>query len=292
MPPPDFAELLAARMKDRVFEANEIIYERGQAPGRMFFITEGKVALEAPDREPWLFEDHSLIGAIDANTEQPHRRTARAIQRSRAIEIHFEEYLNLLEDFFDFAKNMLIQAAHRTWEASLRVAPHQVFGPSVEPDGAWLARARLDEVQRIMILRNSRPFERAPVQALVTLARDATERRFQEGQSLWSAGDRNDGMYLVADGRLRVHHDQPQLEGWVGPGNFAQGVIELAPKPRVYSVDAQTDVVALRLSHEDLFDAMEEHFGLARSWWVYMGRENYRVREAYARMSGQSNMSG
>ena len=39
----------------------------------------------------------------------------------------------------------------------------------------------------------------------------------------------------------------------------------------------------LRIRHEDVFDAMEEHIGLLRAWWRYMGEENRRAREELAR---------
>lgn len=290
-PPAELAELLAARMQDRVYEREEIIYEKGSESGPMYFIADGQVALEAPGDEPWLLEAPAFIGGIDANAEQPHRRTARALSRVHVIKMHFQEYLSVLEDFFDFAKSMLVQGAHRTWESSMRVAPDRVFGPSVAPDGRWLALDHLDDVQRIMVLRSSRAFERAPVQALVTLARFAREVRYRKNERLWTAGDLNDGMHIVVDGRVRSFLDDPLVEGLVGPGDFAQGVIEIAPKPKVFSAEAESDVVLLSISHEDLFDAMEEHFGLARSWWVYMGRENHRVRMTFGQRTGDLRRS-
>ncbi|MEO1233991.1 MAG: cyclic nucleotide-binding domain-containing protein [Myxococcota bacterium] len=288
-PPDELASLLTERMKDRLFQPGQVIYERGTLPGAMFFITHGVVELVAPGEAPWVLEDRSFIGAIDANAGQRHPRTARARTRVRAIEMHFEEYLMILEDFFDFAKSMLAQGAQRTWETSLRAAPDGVFGPSVEPTGEWLARGSLDEVQRLLVLRNSRPFERAPVQALVTLARQTREVRYHGGEVIFRAGDPNHGMMMVADGRLHVTHDAPPIDSWVGPGNFAQGVIELPGGPRRVTATAATDVVLLRIAHEDLFDAMEEHFGLARSWWVYQGRENSRARLAAARRSARED---
>lgn len=284
-PPDELAALLTARMKDRVFQPGEVIYARGAPSGPMFWVTRGTVELTAPGERAWVFQDRSFLGGNDANAGQPHVRTAQARTQVHAIEIHFEEYLMILEDFSDFALAMLSQGALRTWEASLQAAPHGVFGPSVEPTGEWLARRSLDEVQRLLILRDSRPFERAPVQALVTLARQTREVRYRAGEVLFRAGEANTGMMLVADGRLRVTHDDPIIESGVGPGNLCQGVIELPEGPRRVTATAATDVVLLRIGHEDLYDAMEEHFGLARSWWVYMGRENSRVRLAAARLA-------
>lgn len=282
-PPAELAELLAARMRDRTFEAGEAIYEEGQPSGPMFFVTRGTVELTAPGEEPWVFEDKAFIGAIDANMGRPHPRTARAVTRVRAIEMHFEEYLMLLEDFFDFARDTLIQGAERTHGTALGLAPDGIYLEPRAPIGRWLSRARLDDLQRLIVLRGARAFARAPVQSLVTLARSAVEERYEKGAPLFRSGSSNRGMVLVADGVAAVHHDDPIVRARVGPGELVLGLLGIVPRPYAFSADAETDLVTLRIGHEDLFDAMEEHFGLARSWWVYMGTENQRVREALAR---------
>lgn len=286
-PPPELADLLAERMKDRVYEPGDVLYERGQPSGSIFFVIEGTVELVAPGQEPWVFRDRSFLGGIDANMEEPHSRSARAATWTRAIEINFDEYLSLLEDFFDFAKGMLIQGARRTFSTALGLAPDGVFKAPEGPLGRWIGTARLDQVQRILILRRSHPFSRAPVQALVTLGRSASEERFRPGAPLVRAGQPNPGMYLIADGIVSIEGQNPRIVGRTGPGEFVFGVSAFDPTANSLSASAETEVVTLRISQEDLFDAMEEHFGLARSWWVYMGRENHRVRVELGRREAE-----
>lgn len=281
-PPAELAELLAAQMRDRVFERGEVIYERGHPSGQMFFITEGTVELSAPGEEPWVIEDRAFIGGIDANSGEPHHRTARARTRIRAIEMHFESYLTLLEDFFDFAKNTLIQGARRTHETSLELAPDGLYLEPTEPSGKWLTKGHLDDVQRLIALRAARAFACAPVQPLVTLARQAIEERHASGETLFQAGEASRGMFVVIDGRVTIRHTAPEIRCMVGPGDLALGVLAIVPEPYPFSAFAETPSVVLRIGHEDLFDAMEEHFGLGRSWWAYTGRENERIRQALA----------
>lgn len=282
-PPAELAELLAERMRDRRFAPDEVLFERGQPPGPMFFVTSGTISMEAPGEEPWVFEGQSFVGAIDANSGQPHPRTARALTPVSAIEIHFEEYLMLLEDFFDFARATLIQGAQRTMQTALRLAPDGVLPPPRPSRGRWLPLPHLDQVQRLVALRDSDPFGRAPVQALVSLARASEEVRASAGERILGAGDEPTGVDLLIDGRAEVTHDEPQLRAEVGQGQFLFGVSAIVPAPNPFSAWAKTDCVLLRVPHEELFDAMEEHFGLLRSWWTYMGRENHRAREELGR---------
>ncbi len=284
-PPPELAELMAARMQDRVFAPGSMLFERGQPPGPIFFITAGRVQLEAPGAAPWLFEDRAFLGAIDANVGEPHPRSARALTTVEAIEIHFDHYLSLLEDFFDFAAASLIQGCDGTAKAAMALPPEKVLARSEVREPSPL-HFSFDEplglVERLIVLRTARGFARSPVQPLVTLAQHAEELRFSPRQSVLTAGSRNRGLVLVAAGTARVYGSAPPVEGEVGPGELLQGIGALVPRPYTLNAEAATALVCLRIAHEDLFDAMEEHFGLARAWWAYMGQENQRIQSALA----------
>ena len=282
-PPPELAELLAERMRDRIFEENDVIFARGEPSGSIFFVTSGQVELSAPNEAPWVFEGKAFIGGFDANIGRNHQRTARALSRSLAVEIHFDEYLMILEDFFDFSRSMIVLGSERTSEASLNLAPYDVLSKPTRPVGKWLDHTYLDEVQRLLVLHNSAPFCHAPIQALVDLAHYAIEERYREGEAILTVNDHNTGMHIIADGLVRTHLDTPFIQSMAGPGDLVLGVGALPLKPYIYSATAATDVVILRLSHEDLFDGMEEHFALTRSWWVYLGDENERIRSEIAR---------
>lgn len=281
-PPSELAELLAERMRDRRFEPGELLYEQGQPSGPMFFISRGTVELYAPGLEPWVFEDRSLLGALDANSHRPHARSARAVTRVHAVEMHFEEYLMLLEDFFDFARAMVQQGARRAHETALQLGSSGMFRTPQPPAARWLERRELDGVHKLMVLKSSFAFAHAPVQPLVTLTRAAEERRFARGERIFGAGDTNKGLWFVAEGGVRIHHDDPKIDGLVGPGDMCLSLLGIVDEPYAYSATAASDVVLILITHEDLFDAMEENFGLVRAWWRYMGEENTRLREARA----------
>lgn len=277
-PPSELAEMLAAQMRDRVFEAGEMIYERGQPSGKIYLVTSGTVELALPGHEPWIFSGQSFLGGIDANAGQPYSRTATAVTRTSAVEMHFENYLLLLEDFIDFAQATMVQGSKRTHQSELLLAPDAVFAPSTSEKGPWHGAGPLDSVQKLMVLRSSEAFAAAPVQALVSLARATEELRFEAGEVLFEPGSSVEGMDVIIDGQLRVEGDAPPFQSVVGPGQLGLGVTSISTSPHPYRGTAVTELAILRLPHEAFFDTMEEHFALVRAWWTYMGRENYRSR--------------
>lgn len=284
-PPSELAELLAAKMKDRHFEAGDFIYERGQPSGTMVFIHRGTVELIAPGEEPWVYVDRAFIGAIDANMRRPHVRSARAVTALDAVEIHFEEYQMLLEDFFEFQKASLLQSARSTFETAMSLAHDELFEAPALETSSWLSHPAMDQVQRMMALRRAHAFESAPVQALVTLAEHADEIRLAEGETLFKAGAPNQGFMVLVKGLVEVSATSPKLRGRLGPGCSVPGIIALDPRPPLMTAVAATEAIVLRIAHEDLFDAFEEHADLIRAWWKFMGAETERIRK---RLAGRS----
>lgn len=283
-PPPELAEMLAAQMKDRVFQPGDVLYEQGQPSGPIFFVHSGSIELSAPRQEPWLFEGQSFLGALDANASRPYARTATALTRVFSVEMHFDNYLLLLEDFQDFAQAQVRQSSQRTNETALRLAPDGVFAPPTPPKGRWHRKQeRLNTVQRLFALKASEPFKEAPIQALVSLARDAVELSFGAGETVFAVGQTPAGIDLVVDGRVRLQREKPEVEGLAGPGQLSLGVLSIVPITHIYRGTATTDLTVLRIPHDLFFDTMEEHFALIPAWWGYLGRENARIRTELSR---------
>ncbi|MBX2812553.1 MAG: cyclic nucleotide-binding domain-containing protein [Myxococcales bacterium] len=281
--PAEMVELLVERMTDKVFSPGDILYTEGDLPGEIFFVTEGTVELTTNGQSPWIYSGTSFLGSIDATIEQAHSRTARALTRVCASVMSFDEYVRITEDFFDFAKNTMLLLVKATYDKALKLAPDEIFPKTQQPTGWSRDYTYLDEVQRILVLRNTAPLRNASVQALALLAQHTIEERYQEGEILFTAGDRNLGVSFVADGWVSVHTQTPPTMSKVGPGWPMLGIVSFSPDAYILSATARTDVIILRIPHEDMYDAMEEHFALTRSWWQYIAAENKRVLTALGR---------
>lgn len=305
-PPQRVTRQITASVRDVYFEPGEVVFEANTPPRVLYFVVDGEVDMAEPheDASAWTFGPMSLIGIVDANLGRPHARTARAKTDLHLLGIQVEDFFDILEDNFDFARAMLLDAYSATWERTLQLSAEHVFphDPKRTAERPWTAVQKLNTVQRLMVLRSSRFTGGGPVQPLVVLAGQIRELRLSAGDVFVETGGRLDAVWIVADGLLTAEHivgpsglgasesrwaaqvaalrtwTTGRIEGRFGPGELVLATAALPAPVSPLQVKAERDTVALGVPKEALWDTMEDHFGLFRRALAYVSRENERIR--------------
>jgi CRP-like cAMP-binding protein len=284
-PPPRMVRQLTARMRDANFARGEVLFAQGGTPGPVYFLVDGEVHLETAGSDPWIFEAGSMIGINDAVLRRPHARSARAIRPTHAVTIDYEDYIDVLEDNFEFAKTSMEGGLKRIHDMARGLAPGGVFSPRDlgAPDPLPLrAGEDLSELERILVLRQIPIFNEGPVQPLVTLAAGAEVHHLAPDEAIFGAGQRLERLWVVAAGRVRVVDPTLQIRAHFEPGSVVAAHAALSPDPTLYGAAAATQATLLSVSREDLFDVIEDHFRLGRCFFQWLALENSRVRDALA----------
>lgn len=115
-------------------------------------------------------------------------------------------------------------------------------------------------IERVAVLHRVTLFADVPGHTLVAVARLLEEVRVGTGVTVIERGAVEDWLFVVADGRVRVHIDGKTL-GENGPGGVIGELAVLAPAPRSASVTAMEPTLLLRLrrgSFEELLDDRPE----------------------------------
>jgi CRP-like cAMP-binding protein len=112
-------------------------------------------------------------------------------------------------------------------------------------------------VERIAALEEALPFARGYVDALLQLAEEATEVRFDRGAVIWRRGEAAHSLLVPLDGSLRGSNDGEEPLG-------LGGLELLAGRNRTTQLEATQPLSALRLAEETLLDMLEDHHALAR----------------------------
>jgi CRP-like cAMP-binding protein len=290
-PPDRMVQQLVAGLRDVFFPVGGELYRQGDAAENLYFLIRGEVALEVDGEEPWLFGPQSMLGVLDASIGRPHSRTAKVRRDVAALTMSFRDYVDVLEDHFDFSKDSLERNCREMHERSLSLPPAQVFDvPEREAQplvalpkaGASRSPASIDLMERVLILRRCEVFARTSVQALVNLAKHVETEHWQPGQVLFSAGDPAPQLRLIAAGRVAIAREEPPVTARFGPGELLLRQAALGTDVHAYTATADGEAITLRLSKEDLFDVAEDHFSLIGSLFSYLGRENERTRRLLA----------
>ncbi len=280
-PPARVAKQLAASMQERPARAGEVLFEIGAPSDQIYFVVSGQVALEVEGKDPWTFNDRSMVGIVDCMMERPRTRRARAMTNSALLRIHLQDYFEILEDNFEYAKTGIRMANQLIHRLSQQLAPDRVFA-NEDAQRAYRVTTLekpLPLIERVQVLYHSAFLRGGPVQPIVRLAALAEESEHPPGEVIFRPTENNSALDFVVSGTVRLDRAEPEIRALMGPGTLLEAHAAIGFDEHQYQAVAETDVRLLRIHHEDLFDVMEDHFALAKLGFAYGSRENERARE-------------
>ncbi len=110
-------------------------------------------------------------------------------------------------------------------------------------------------IERVFTLKRADVFRDLPSSILESLAAHLHEVHLEPGETLFEKGDLGHAMYVVAEGRLRVHDGEATLAA-LERGSVLGEVSVLTSEERMASVTAETPSRLLRLEQEVLYEVM------------------------------------
>lgn len=108
----DEASALARRLVQRHFEENQVIFHRGDPGGLLYIISEGKVKIThgTPEGQEALLAilgTGDFFGELALLDDAPRSATAVAMERTQALTLHRDEFLNFLGKNPEFADHVM-----------------------------------------------------------------------------------------------------------------------------------------------------------------------------------------
>ena len=133
--------------------------------------------------------------------------------------------------------------------------------------------------ERVLFLKGVELFAKIPGEDLVQVARIATEVLFETGETVMEQGEIGDCLFLIIEGTVRVANGDVEIAR-LGRNECVGEMSILDSEPRSASVYALNEVVALKISHDDFYDMMDEHAAIARGIITTL---THRLRDTIAR---------
>ncbi|MDA0746800.1 MAG: cyclic nucleotide-binding domain-containing protein [bacterium] len=117
-------------------------------------------------------------------------------------------------------------------------------------------------IQKILFLRHVPLFAGMPPDELSTLAGIAAEIVYSTGQTIIHQGEHGSSMFLIVQGKVRIHQGNVELailkqEDYFGEMSILDG------EPRSASATALTDCLLLCIDQADFHDILTRHAGAA-----------------------------
>lgn len=123
----------------------------------------------------------------------------------------------------------------------------------------------LSNVNRVMLLREADVFRAiTSYELLENLASTMEEVHFPAGTTIFNQDDEGRQLYILAEGRVKIHLGDIQL-GELGRGAFFGEMSLFDAKPRSASVTTLKDSLCLILTQAQMFELIEENPGIERN---------------------------
>lgn len=121
----------------------------------------------------------------------------------------------------------------------------------------------LTTIERVIALQDVDIFSQVSTEHLAYLAAIAQEENVVAGTVVFAARDPAGAMYLVVEGRVRLHLDQLEINV-VGPGDAFGTWALFDDEPRVSAATALEDSLLLRLDKEDFIDLLADNVDITQ----------------------------
>ncbi len=112
-------------------------------------------------------------------------------------------------------------------------------------------------VEKVLFLKSIDLFSQIPGEDLAAIALISTEERRDRGDEVFAEGESGDALYLVLDGRVRVHK-QERVIAELGERECFGEMAILDAAPRSATVTAIDESNLLKITREDFQEIMTE----------------------------------
>jgi CRP-like cAMP-binding protein len=122
----------------------------------------------------------------------------------------------------------------------------------------------LTTVEKVIFLQDIDFFEFTQTEDLAYIAAITEEVRIKAGSILYKEGESSDSMYLVVDGRVRLHRGSNEIMVAQSKDVFGTWAL-FDDEPRVTTATTLDDTRLLRISKDDFLDLLSDHTNITES---------------------------
>lgn len=263
--------LLVRAMTDVHISPGEALFRVGDAAESVFFIASGRLDVVKDSRRT-AYGERSVLGTSDVLLERLRTQEAVALSPVHALELPAVSWLEILEDNTEAAMAAISGVATNV-DTLRRERGPMVQGSVLDPPTVRISSPdTLTLVDRIVMLRATRPFHRARIQTLASLAASADVLELAPGDTLFSRAISRRAHAVVAFGEVEAMRVEPAHVERFGEGAFVLGPASFVRRI-AFDATASSRSTVLRLSDEAIFDVNEDHADLSRSILTWLEEE-------------------
>ena len=257
---PTHLAAIAQHARERFFSAGTTLQSAEDLTTAVHLIVEGELEVRregGPIRRAYAGE---AVGFVETLSRSDQSLEVVAKHDTVTLEFDSDAQIDVCEEHFPVVMQYLTFLARSiTLVLQRKSAPSLGAIPLIP---AHVFGARLNFIERVLVLSRSRAFSTGCLDALCELAQHVVEVSWADRDRIWSIGDPAECFYLLVSGSVRC---SPQSEDvfTINPGR-AIGLHEaLCKAQRWYGAASTGNSLGLKIDTEPFIDILEDHSDLA-----------------------------
>ncbi|UCD84979.1 MAG: cyclic nucleotide-binding domain-containing protein [Deltaproteobacteria bacterium] len=121
----------------------------------------------------------------------------------------------------------------------------------------------LTTVEKVLFLKSVGIFSHIPGEDLAQIAQIAEEVSFKKGATIFEEGDPGDSLYLIIQGKVRIHKGGQEISILGEKECFGEMAI-LDNESRSASVTTLENILALKIGHDDFYEILSDKIEIAQ----------------------------
>ena len=135
-------------------------------------------------------------------------------------------------------------------------------------------------IEKVILLQDNEVFKEVRVEDLAHIAAITEEITSQPEANLYEVNDSADSLYLVLDGKVRLHRNGQEIS--ISGPQEAFGTWALFDnQPRVATATALEETLVLKISREDFYDLLSDHVRIAEALLRSLARSLRSLAERF-----------
>lgn len=277
--PPSVLRAIAVCLRERSFAPGDYLMREGEPFDAMHFLIEGKLSLVRNGIQIGSLTPPQSIGFMSILARGDGQYDARVLEPIETLSLDAEVVLELLEDHPPLFHATLSYLSERLFYEMLDL-PEERLGLPFEEPPEKIGR-EMDLVEKILFLRTLSALKKANVNSVAAMALQQKEVRLPKGTRLWEIGEVADRTLFVVRGKIDCQTEDGRRFVY-GHATAVGGVEAFANKPRWYSAETATDVIALEGQADAALDLMDDNFPLGMEFIRYFANALVGMLEAKA----------
>jgi CRP-like cAMP-binding protein len=262
---------LTSILDEHELHDGQALWVAGEPVEFLYFMHDGQVRFTRGSGSSWIARGRWVLGGFEALGDRPTTTTATVLGDFRGMRVPAVDWIDILEDSFQLARNAVINASRALTRIEERVPKDAPVSPREASLLSTVPPGELSLVERLALLLDVRMLRAAGVQALADLAAVSQQVSFAPGEPIVGRGIEREHLVRIVDGEVLAERDGPEIVRHYGAGDLVCGAAILGQVADPWQATAVTPTRGISFPIEALFDLMEEHFDLVRSTLAALG---------------------